>query len=243
VLDEHTVMYYPAAFAPQSQEVLKALFPDAIIATEADAGAFGLNAVSDGRHVVLPAGAASLVGQLRERGFEPVEVEISELLRAGGGVKCCVLELREPVAAKEPGEPGLSVLVTSVASDSHNWNLVYLELALSELGHQVLNLGPCVPEELVVSECLRVTPDLIVVSSVNGHGFIDGMQLIGRIRACQELAATPVVIGGKLGIAGTAGRESRDRLVAAGFDAVFDDGAGMAEFRVFTERLMTRVTA
>jgi N-dimethylarginine dimethylaminohydrolase/methylmalonyl-CoA mutase cobalamin-binding subunit len=246
VLDEHTVMYYPAAFAPDSQEVLSALFPDAIIASDADARAFGLNAVSDGRHVVLPAGATGLTAQLRERGYEPIEVEVTELLRAGGGVKCCTLELRPPLPAElaPPAEAGgLSVVVTSVASDSHNWNLVYLELALFELGHQVVNLGPCVPEELLVSECLRVRPDLIVVSSVNGHGFIDGMQLIGRIRACQELAATPVVIGGKLGIAGPAGRESRDQLVAAGFDAVFDDGTGMAAFRTFTERLMTRVSA
>jgi N-dimethylarginine dimethylaminohydrolase/methylmalonyl-CoA mutase cobalamin-binding subunit len=246
VLDEQMVMYYPAAFAPDSQEILHALFPDAVIATDEDARAFGLNAVSDGRHVVLPAGATSLIAQLRERAFEPVEVEVSELLRAGGGVKCCALELRHPVAAElaPPAEAGgLSVVVTSVASDSHNWNLVYLQLALTELGHQVLNLGPCVPDELLVSECLWVRPDLIVVSSVNGHGFIDGMQLIGRIRRRPELAATPVVIGGKLGIAGSAGRDSRDQLMAAGFDAVFEDGTGMAAFRSFTERLMMRATA
>jgi N-dimethylarginine dimethylaminohydrolase/methylmalonyl-CoA mutase cobalamin-binding subunit len=244
VLDEQTVMYYPAAFAPGSQEILRALFPDAIIATDEDARAFGLNAVSDGRHVVLPAGASSLTAQLRERGFEPIDVEVSELLRAGGGVKCCTLELRDPVAA-EPAPAaagGLSVVVTSVASDSHNWNLVYLELALTELGHRVLNLGPCVPDEMLVSECLRVRPDLVVVSSVNGHGFIDGIPLIGRIRACPELAATPVVIGGKLGIAGPAGHQSRDQLKAAGFDAVFEDGSGMASFRSFTERLMMSVS-
>ena len=245
VLDERTVAYYPAAFAPGSQEILRALFPDAIIATDADARAFGLNAVSDGRHVVLPAGATSLVAQLRERGFEPAEVEVSELLRAGGGVKCCTLELRAPVAAEpvsRPAASGLSVVVTSVASDSHNWNLVYLQLALEELGHRVLNLGPCVPEELLVSECLRVRPDLVVVSSVNGHGLIDGMALIALIRACPELAGTPVVIGGKLGIAGPAGQQSRDRLRSAGFDAVFEDDSGMAAFRRFTERLTTRVS-
>jgi N-dimethylarginine dimethylaminohydrolase/methylmalonyl-CoA mutase cobalamin-binding subunit len=245
VLDEQTVAYYPAAFAPGSQEILRALFPDAIIATDEDARAFGLNAVSDGRHVVLPAGAASLLAQLRERGFEPIEVEVSELLRAGGGVKCCTLELRDPVAA-EPASPaaasGLSVVVTSVASDSHNWNLVYLQLVLTELGHRVLNLGPCVPDELLVSECLRVRPDLVVVSSVNGHGLIDGMPLIGLIRACPELAGTPVVIGGKLGIAGPAGLQSRNQLRSAGFDAVFEDDSGMAAFRLFTERLMTRVS-
>jgi methylaspartate mutase sigma subunit len=69
------------------------------------------------------------------------------------------------------------------------------------------------------------------------------MQLIGRIRRRPELAATPVVIGGKLGIAGSAGRDSRDQLMAAGFDAVFEDGTGMAAFRSFTERLMMRATA
>jgi methylaspartate mutase sigma subunit len=146
----------------------------------------------------------------------------------------------EPVPPAAAG--GLSVVVTSVASDSHNWNLVYLQLALTELGHRVLNLGPCVPDELLVSECLRVRPDLVVVSSVNGHGSIDGIRLIGRIRACPELAATPVVIGGKLGIAGPAGRASRDQLRAAGFYAVFEDGSGMAAFRSFTERLTMSVS-
>jgi N-dimethylarginine dimethylaminohydrolase/methylmalonyl-CoA mutase cobalamin-binding subunit len=246
VLDEQTVMYYPAAFAPSSQEILRALFPDAIIATDEDARAFGLNAVSDGRHVVLPAGATSLTARLRERGYEPIEVEVSELLRAGGGVKCCTLELRDLVTVEPvppPAAAGLSVVVTSVASDSHNWNLVYLQRALTELGHRVLNLGPCVPEELLVSECLRVRPDLVVVSSVNGHGLIDGMSLIGLIRACPELAGTPVVIGGKLGIAGPAGLGSRNRLRAAGFDAVFEDDSGMAAFRRFTERLMVSVVA
>lgn len=148
---------------------------------------------------------------------------------------------RHYLAAAELGSPpaagGLSVVVTSVASDSHSWNLVYLQLALAELGHQVVNLGPCVPDELLISACLRIRPDLIVVSTVNGHGSIDGMRLIGRIRGCRELAATPVVIGGKLGIAGPAGHQVRHRLMAAGFDAVFEDGTGMPAFRAFTHHL------
>lgn len=54
VLDRDEVMYYPAAFSPESREVLADRFPDAVLAEEADAVAFGLNAVSDGLHVVLP---------------------------------------------------------------------------------------------------------------------------------------------------------------------------------------------
>jgi methylaspartate mutase sigma subunit len=139
--------------------------------------------------------------------------------------------------------PGLSVVLGTVASDSHTWNLVFLKLVLEELGHRVVNVGNCVPEELLVAECLRVRPDLVVLSTVNGHGFYDGARLIRRIRACPELVTTPVVIGGKLGIAGPGGLESRDQLRAAGFDAVFEEGAGMGPFRSFLEQLTVGVGA
>lgn len=94
VLDDATVAYYPEAFSPGSRGVLQRLFLDAVLATEADAVVLGLNAVSDGRHVVLPAAARDLAAQLRERGYVPVGVELGELLKAGGSVKCCTLEIR-----------------------------------------------------------------------------------------------------------------------------------------------------
>ncbi|UNO41485.1 dimethylargininase [Streptomyces sp. MST-110588] len=95
VLDEDEVMYNPEAFTPGSLAVLQRLFPGAVLATPEDAAVFGLNAVSDGRHVVLPEAATGLAGQLRERGFEPIGMDLSELLKGGGSVKCCTLELRE----------------------------------------------------------------------------------------------------------------------------------------------------
>jgi len=93
VLSEKDVMYYPEAFSPGSRELLRDLYPDAILATGEDASAFGLNAVSDGTHVVLPQAATGLAGQLSARGYRPVGVDVSELMKAGGAVKCCVLEL------------------------------------------------------------------------------------------------------------------------------------------------------
>jgi N-dimethylarginine dimethylaminohydrolase len=94
VLDRGEIMYYPGAFDQRSQDILAWRYPDAIRASRADAEAFGLNAMSNGRHVVLPQAAIGLAGQLRERGFEPIGVDLAELLKAGGSVKCCVLELR-----------------------------------------------------------------------------------------------------------------------------------------------------
>ena len=88
------VAYYPAAFSPSSREVLETLYPDAVVASEADAVVLGLNGVSDGHHVVLNPLATGLVGQLAERGYEPVGVDTSELVLGGGGAKCCTLEIR-----------------------------------------------------------------------------------------------------------------------------------------------------
>lgn len=93
-LDGHNVAYYPRAFSAGSLEVLQRLFPDAVIASEADAEVLGLNAVSDGRNVVINAEAEGLILQLKRRGFEVVPVDLSELRKSGGGPKCCTLEIR-----------------------------------------------------------------------------------------------------------------------------------------------------
>lgn len=127
------------------------------------------------------------------------------------------------VPDRAPGTSAGTVLVTSVASDAHTWNLVYLQLVIEELGCDVVNLGPCVPDELIISECQARMPALVVVSSVNGHGYQEGLRVIRQLRGRPELLSLPVVIGGKLGITGGEGRHHVDGLLAAGFDAVFGD--------------------
>jgi N-dimethylarginine dimethylaminohydrolase len=94
VLDADTAMYYPAAFDDAGRAAVAEQFTELIEAKDEDAEVLGLNAVSDGLHVVLPVQARSLAAQLREHGFEPVGVDMSELLKGGGGPKCCTLELR-----------------------------------------------------------------------------------------------------------------------------------------------------
>jgi N-dimethylarginine dimethylaminohydrolase len=94
VLDATTIAWHPEAFTPASQAVVRERFPEAVVADPADAAVFGLNAVSDGRHVVLPAPATRLAAALAERGFVPVPIDLSELRKGGGGPKCCTLEVR-----------------------------------------------------------------------------------------------------------------------------------------------------
>ncbi|WP_369405969.1 dimethylargininase [Streptacidiphilus carbonis] len=113
VLGPDQVMYYPDAFSPRSRATLEHLFPQALLADEQDAVAFGMNAISDGYHVVLPTAAAGLAVRLKERGYEPVSVNVDELMKAGGGPKCCTLNLRRAAGSKtlnpsggEPTRPG-----------------------------------------------------------------------------------------------------------------------------------------
>ncbi|RBQ19947.1 amidinotransferase [Spongiactinospora rosea] len=89
------IAYLPQAFTPGGRAVLERLFPDALIATPADAAAFGLNSVCDGKHVIINHEAADLQLELKRRGYEVIPVHTSELRKAGGGPKCCTLEIRK----------------------------------------------------------------------------------------------------------------------------------------------------
>lgn len=109
--------------------------------------------------------------------------------------------------------PVLRILATGTASDSHTWNLVYLQLALEEWGHRVTNLGPCVSACLLAAACRETAPDLVVISSVNGHGYRDGLMAVSKIRALSgAVGAVPVVVGGKLGLSGSPAPQRAARL-------------------------------
>jgi N-dimethylarginine dimethylaminohydrolase len=88
------IAYLPSAFDEPSLAILRERYPDAIIVTEEDAAVLGLNSYSDGYNVVIASRAKDFERQLRERGYNPIGVDLSELLLGGGGVKCCTLELR-----------------------------------------------------------------------------------------------------------------------------------------------------
>lgn len=91
------IAWYPAAFSSGSQRIVRRLFPDAIEVSDHDALVLGLNSVSDGHHVMVPAAAQDYADQLRRGGFEPVPVELGELLKGGGSIKCCTQELRRDI--------------------------------------------------------------------------------------------------------------------------------------------------
>ena len=129
------------------------------------------------------------------------------------------------------------IVLSTVSSDAHTWNLVFLQLLLEEHGYEVTNLGPCVPDEVTLDAVRDTDPDLLVISTVNGHGHLDGARLARKLRADPQLSRVPAVIGGKLGIHGPDGTEARE-LTEAGFDAVFTDAADAHELTGRLRQLM-----
>ncbi len=137
----------------------------------------------------------------------------------------------------EVTRPTRRVVLCTVSSDAHTWNLVFLQLLLEEAGFEVLNLGPCTPVPLVVDTLRTAGAGALVVSSVNGHGHRDGADLIRAVRAGGH--AVPAVIGGKLGIAPEESAGHARELAASGFDAVFSDASNPRDLPSFLDRRLT----
>lgn len=93
-VESANIAYLPTAFDERSQAILRERYPEAIRVSDADGSVFGLNSASDGKNVIISPRAVGFEAQLRERGYTPVLVDLSELLLGGGGIKCCTLELR-----------------------------------------------------------------------------------------------------------------------------------------------------
>ncbi|WP_369773928.1 dimethylargininase [Thioalkalivibrio sp. ALJ15] len=94
VVDHQTVALYPPAFTHESLEAVRHRVPNVIEANEADALAYGLNAVSDGERIVLSDRATGLAERYRQHGMEVHLVAIDEFQKSGGGMKCLTLDLK-----------------------------------------------------------------------------------------------------------------------------------------------------
>lgn len=120
-------------------------------------------------------------------------------------------------------------VLATIDSDSHLWNLVSLQKLLEELGVSVRNLGPCTPTAEVVAAVLGDDPDLVVVSSVNGHGRYEAPALLEALRGAGS--QVPCVVGGKLTTAESEVPAASRELLAAGYAQVFTGDEALARFR------------
>ncbi|MGJ6979718.1 dimethylargininase [Aestuariimicrobium soli] len=90
----NSVAYLPEAFDEASRDEIRRRYPDALEVGADEAGVLGLNSFGDGSHIVLTDRAPQFTAALEAQGHTVIGVDLPELLKGGGSVKCCTLELR-----------------------------------------------------------------------------------------------------------------------------------------------------
>jgi N-dimethylarginine dimethylaminohydrolase len=92
-LDSTRAMLWPGAWDEYGRKVMEALVPEPLVLEPEEAERFVANSVVVGRNVLMPACPPRIGRQLEAWGFSPVEVDVSEFMKAGGGCRCLTLAL------------------------------------------------------------------------------------------------------------------------------------------------------
>ncbi len=105
-LDSTRAMVCPDAFDRPGALALLDLVPEPLVLTEAEALTFCANSVVVGRTVVMPACPDRVGRQLEAWGFEVVVVDVDELHKGGGSVRCLTNPLDVVIGRDAPALPG-----------------------------------------------------------------------------------------------------------------------------------------
>jgi arginine dihydrolase len=94
-LSNGDVMYFPGAFDSVSVGKIEMRYGKSkrICVSEDDALLFACNAVNVGKTILLNEISPELSARLEARGFEIIQLDLTEFLKAGGAAKCLVLRL------------------------------------------------------------------------------------------------------------------------------------------------------
>ncbi len=93
-LNEEVAVINPHSFTPEDLKVVKKSFSKIIETNEQDNSVMACNLVVIDKHVVISQGISpTLHHAIEKEGFEVHEMNTSEFLKAGGGVKCMTMEL------------------------------------------------------------------------------------------------------------------------------------------------------
>lgn len=96
------LLYYPGAFDSYSNRLIemRVAAEKRIAIAEADAVNFACNAVNVESIVIMNKASEGLKSRLAAVGFQVLETQLTEFLKAGGAAKCLTLRVTEPVQAE-----------------------------------------------------------------------------------------------------------------------------------------------
>jgi len=94
-LGRDTAFYYPPAFSPNSQSLLKKLVPNLLEMDEAEAAGFAANSFVSDKTVLIETGVPTFKTKLEQLGYNVVELDMSEFNKSGGGIHCLINTLEK----------------------------------------------------------------------------------------------------------------------------------------------------
>jgi len=110
-----------------------------------------------------------------------------------------------------------------IGSDCHAVGNKILDYALTQAGYNVVNIGVLSPQEDFINAAVETNADVIVVSSLYGHGEIDCR---GMREKCDEagLKGIKLYVGGNIVVGKQNWEDVYNRFIAMGFDRVYPPG-------------------
>jgi len=110
-LDESRAMVCPDAFDEESAAALLALVPDPLVLTEEEARTFCANSIVIGTTILMPACPDRVRARLEQWGFEIVLVDVSELHKGGGSIRCLTNPVDVTIGRDLPVVPTAEVVL------------------------------------------------------------------------------------------------------------------------------------
>jgi N-dimethylarginine dimethylaminohydrolase len=103
-LDSRRAIVAPLGWDAYGRKVVEALVPEPLVLTDDEALSFCANSVVVDRTVVMPSTPPRVGRVLEDWGFDVVECQVGEFLKAGGGCRCLTLAL-DTVLSGRPAPP------------------------------------------------------------------------------------------------------------------------------------------
>ncbi len=99
-LDSERAIVYPDAYDRLGAKKVMAEIAEPLVLTAEEAATFAANSIVVGSTVIMPAIPTRVGAQLEAWGFDVVQVDVSEFLKAGGAVRCLTLPLDTVLSAR-----------------------------------------------------------------------------------------------------------------------------------------------
>ena len=118
---------------------------------------------------------------------------------------------------------GKTIVMGVIGADAHAVGNKIIAFALQEAGYKVVNLGVMVSQEEYINAAIETKADLILVSSLYGHGEIDCSGLREKLEEA-GLHDIPLFAGGNLVVGKQDFVDVEKRFKDMGFNCVYPPG-------------------